>query len=563
MLEQDYIDFIRERVSSRYNMSRFDTSIEALQRFYELNASDIDFELGLIDIANAFETKRKNYLRNFNIVEIFMKALYNTVYAKEYVIAPADIDNVDEEKYSYLVRSFFHKLPEGMPLVTTDPYSLNQDYQREYLLAYQDRNKITHSSLIHKNDKEKVDDVINAALICYLDLAYDHREALRRFEEDTRRSTYINRKKYREQILNEYKNWVRDFTYMDVKWMDLKASEVSCDLSAILDSDRKCVKFLGEAGTGKTTALRRIEYLLAKTMNNDPNVPLPVYISLNTLDSGNNILRHEIARILDLDLKQVGELIENHEISLLLDGYNEVLNNGVRSRIAGEIDTFVLHYPEIRIFLTDRSVAKNSLPVMKTASEYHLFPLSLADKQRYFDLNCSDQEVLGLIKEEISENPDTFATLSTPLALKHFLDVVKETKQIPFYFTGAYINMLMDREQDEKKDINIAYLPYQLQALALLNKKVFSRDEALEVIARLNSLKGFTIPDSLTCLNLAIDMGILERESEDELSFTNEDTWIYFLESAKDSSLREKLFGKKEEQPEKNTTETSEDHDEQ
>ncbi|MBQ4011124.1 MAG: hypothetical protein II602_01120, partial [Erysipelotrichales bacterium] len=69
MLEEKYIRFIRGRVEERYDMDRFDDSVKALECFYRLDQTIINFEQRLKTMADTPEYDRIYYLQNFNIIE--------------------------------------------------------------------------------------------------------------------------------------------------------------------------------------------------------------------------------------------------------------------------------------------------------------------------------------------------------------------------------------------------------------------------------------------------------------------------------------------------------------
>jgi hypothetical protein len=77
------------------------------------------------------------------------------------------------------------------------------------------------------------------------------------------------------------------------------------------------------------------------------------------------------------------------------------------------------------------------------------------------------------------------------------------------------------------------------KSLAVSGRDQLSREAALEIIAAINRLKGFTHPDSLSCLNLALDMGILQPEDNERVSFSSLTYQMYFMESCHDERLKQ------------------------
>ncbi len=91
----------------------------------------------------------------------------------------------------------------------------------------------------------------------------------------------------------------------------------------------------------------------------------------------------------------------------------------------------------------------------------------------------------------------------------------------------------MEREAVEKKEQNIQDLEYYLEDIAwlLANSPERKRKEAriLSLMAEVNRTRGFNGPDTLYCLNLAIGMGILQREDDNYISFVNTSYLNYYM----------------------------------
>ncbi|MBQ2310624.1 MAG: hypothetical protein II186_08300 [Erysipelotrichales bacterium] len=545
MLEEKYIRFIRGRVEERYDMDRFDDSVKALECFYRLDQTIINFEQRLKTMADTPEYDRIYYLQNFNIIEIFMKALYNITHNPAYEISAEEITSADSVSYQELLKTTYQKTP-GIAVSSENPYDhLNDGYKKEYLMTYRFRNVFTHQSnpIDPLTDKpvtqKRIEEVIADALVCYLDLAYEYRNALFEKEKELQRSTYLNRKAYCEKIIRDYETWTQDFTYVDIAWNTKDSVQNDVSVEEILTSSVSNIKLIGEAGTGKTTALKRIEYIQACRLKEHPGGKIPVFIALNDVKPGKKILSNKVAEELEITLKQANELISHNEIIFLLDGYNEILDTPLKRSLAGEIDAMALQNRKLKIILSDRNIAKNTIPVLTKAKNYMISPLSLEKKLDFMEKNCDDAEITELIRKDAAENPETYRPMKTPLALMHFIEAVRKERTIPLNPTEVYLKLLFEREQDLKKDPNMEYLPYYLQALAVSGRDQLSREAALEIIAAINRLKGFTHPDSLSCLNLALDMGILQPEDNERVSFSSLTYQMYFMESCHDERLKQ------------------------
>ena len=478
MLSEKHREWIVMRVGDRYRQRYnrhnrevvLQESINCFDLFNSLNTTCIDFEKAFTDLANAYEWDRPNYIRNFNIIEVFMKALYNTVNTETYSVSQQDINDIDKTGYAVLLKSVFCKVPPSCDLSNDNPEIYGQSFKKEYVYAYQKRNSITHSSETGMSSATILNRTIDAALICYLDLLYTHKEGLYAKKNEIIRAGYINKEKFCEEVLKETEKYFRGFKYIDIAWKDDNSNSSSVKIGDLLTSDDNSLKLTGEAGSGKTTALRRIEYLMAKALRNSGKGAVPVYISLNELSEGNNILITAAAEKLNVGIKETKELIKHNEICLLLDGFNEVLNRELKRRIASELDEIAQENEGCRIILTDRSLSRRDMPVLSQARKLILFEMSLEDKVRFIKANCYDAETKKILLEEAEDCPETFVTMKTPLALMHLIEVVKREKSIPLDITGTFIEMLLKRELEEKKDIQL--LPKEVVMMVLPKEDV-------------------------------------------------------------------------------------------
>jgi len=266
--------------------------------------------------------------------------------------------------------------------------------------------------------------------------------------------TYIN------SIINEYEREVADgFKYMDVHWFDEDNTSTDCNIDNLImnkdiwGKDTFGVKFLGEAGTGKTTALRRMQYRLAKKYYEKEGTKIPIYIPLGDLNQDTPAITSRICEITQLDRERVYQLLRDGDIILLLDGYNEILNPDILRGISKEIDRILrIYYSKTQIYISDRTVSRNSIPVMTDAVKLFLKEIKLEDKLSFFKRRTSDGTFV-MIKEHAKNHPEYFNHIETPYKMTQFVEIVNRKKMIPDDVTESYIKDLIARERDEKKRI--------------------------------------------------------------------------------------------------------------
>ncbi|MBR2553002.1 MAG: NACHT domain-containing protein [Erysipelotrichaceae bacterium] len=534
MLNEKIKTWFAEAAVRYYDMDHFEEAFAAFDMFLESNGSYYDFGKAIEDMYNAGRGSKVYYLQKFSNIEIYMKALYNC-------IAGSPVYTLDPEVNDTLMlakqyRDTFHIMPSDWRPnpEKTEAFKITDSeydgipltgYMRYYLDIYQLRNRMTHSAMLKLDDMD-ADAKANSMIVCYLDLAYRHRnEIAGKFRV---RSLDLNA--YADKVIRRYNSFLKGYKYLDVKWMDSQEHGLTVD--GLIGEEESCLKLAGDAGTGKTTALMRLAYLMAQSIKNNNSRILPVYIPLARLTAGDRMLYSETAKELGASFSEAERLIQNGQICLLLDGLNEILNLEVRSKLAFEADGIAAMYPDVRIVFTDRAVIRPSVMMLSNARTLHLMPLTVEDKMTYFEENCSDPETLQIIRDRVASNSGILNDLTKPIQLRQFLEVVQEKKEIPFEMTGDYLDMLMERERNEKKDTNIDYLPYYLEALATEMKKKqmkeVGQDRFLQLMAEVNFSYGFTVPDTMNCQKLLVDMGILQLERNRRISFTNDKFRIYY-----------------------------------
>ncbi len=276
-------------------------------------------------------------------------------------------------------------------------------------------------------------------------------------------------------ILNVIKEYEaqKGFRYMDVHWHGEEGSSVDCNIDNLINDPNiwkgstNGIKFLGEAGTGKTTALKRIQYQLALDFNNGKTGDIPVYISLSELNSDSGCVINRVVEIAQTDREHVVEMLRAGKLVLLLDGYNEILDTQTQRNVAKELDNYILlNFNKTKIYISDRTIAKSSLPVMTSALKLYLRELTIDEKMDYFRERVPE-EVYSLIKQKRECDEGYFNLINTPLKLECFAEVVEGKKTIPDDITESYLDMLFDREKNENKELGMDAIEDLLCALAI------------------------------------------------------------------------------------------------
>ncbi len=358
--------------------------------------------------------------------------------------------------------------------------------------------------------------------------------------------------KYILNVIDEYESQ-KNFDYMDVHWHGDKENSVDCNISSLLDNKKIWnneqtfgVKFLGEAGTGKTTALRRIQWSLAKRYVENKGGRIPIYVLLNELGAEQSPLTNKIMDITHKEREEVEKSLGKGEFILLLDGFNEILDTSRQKNLAREIDTYYrVYYDKTQIYISDRTVGA----VRYMTDSYVLFlrELSLGEKLDFIEKKVSS-DCFELVKNKARENERYFDQLDTPLKIGNFIDVVSNQNAIPEDITESYIQMLFEREAEENKEDKMDEIKDLLYALAIYIYQSESEDEsdgepsidrvvALKTIADVKRVLGYSI-DPERFQRVVKGMRILNWENN-SVSFANREYLSYFMNEGIENKIDE------------------------
>ena len=531
MVNDIVVKWIRDLVSSEFSAAELPCALSAFQQYLDLELSDLRYSTVINNMAMANDFEKLNYIKDFCDIEKFMKNLGDIVFGGT-ISAQMRIEESTGNKgttLSSLYLKTFAVVPRGTRLNEVDPDDFTCGHQREFLKVYQFRNSDIHNHLTDLNPR-KIMDITASMLVCVLDLCYQYKDQLNEEFTFKKRNEDLNIKEYCSRIVDDYKK--SKFRYLDIRWYDtsIHNGQQFTVNDVIRIDDYTNAKFLGEAGVGKTTALKRIEYNLAMDYIDSKTKVIPVYIELKRLSDREDIVKNAVIRRLSSDIPNGDDTFFDYKgLVLLLDGYNEVLNKQIQEKICTEINNIARNNPECRIFVSDRGKAKKNKNLLPEAIKLYLYPMSINEKSRYFRENINSSDDYASIEEKIKNQPLYFDVLDSPLKLKNMADVVNETHKIPDDLTDSYLSMLFSRESD-KGDDNADYLKYFLERLAFdYEEKPMTQKDVLTSFAKVKADYGFESPDTMNCLKLITDLGILLVDEDGNLNFSTHEYFEHFL----------------------------------
>ena len=389
--------------------------------------------------------------------------------------------------------------------------SVSFPYKQQFDLVFSGQNA-QYEDLSQK----EIFELISACLALYLHTAISLQSQIEEAYDKAKNEDGFNAKQYCLDIISRYGKLEQDgFRYVDIAWKSSLAQSVDFStVDSIMDDPNPLVKILGEAGCGKTTVLKQIEYLLAKRFCAGESDLFPVLISLDGVRLGTSVhisIEDVICSHLHITKDILKSMQRRNMIYLLLDGFSKILDLNIRKQIAYSIDSMSRKFPKQKILLTDRSLMRPAINTMAAAMVYRRYPMDGAMKKNFIAANCLDADANALLLSYFTKNPAYFENFNTPARLKQLIELVSDHKVIPANFDGEYIHFLFTRTLNSRRDENSDYLEDFACALSIANDTGMPEKAAYACLARCKQILGYTIPDSRKCLNLLIEIGILHN----------------------------------------------------
>lgn len=567
MLSDELKQYIESKVANvdvidSTNMERY---YKSLDNFFELaRDKNSDLENNLIEMMDLSEMRIRSRCKDLLNVEAFMKVVFRVIKPELYA------ERIQDKKWTLikLYREEFNVVPE--PYASNNNFSVGKASEPEhweaykhagvfyyYLQQYFCRNANAHR--IEKFNSDELFQMVKSYLVVMLHLCDEYALELEEKLQQRDRLQKFSVQEYCENIILNYQRLENSgFGYTNIRWYDpYDEDQDGTGVEELLTlAGTNQIKLSGEAGSGKSTALKRMEYLLAQKRRNGNGGMIPVYVELYSILNERNALMHKLANILEVQEKDVDGFLCNEEFCLLLDGFNEILDGDAKRNFARELDRFVIQYPAVRVFLTDRNLqdAQDCL-VLDHAKGMKLSAMTLADKSEFFRKNCHDAQGLQVILKGIQEDPEYFEDLNTPLKLKELITVASLEGKLPFDIIGSYIRCVIKRERIEKKDANMKHMEDILAGFAGLLDKIqqeeIQKSEELGedademrgenmLLPRIKAYRqmtlctqklGYTETKVDECMELAINMGLLIYVGN-RIGFASKKYFDYFLDMA-------------------------------
>jgi len=397
-----------------------------------------------------------------------------------------------------------------------EKYASCPNHFAEYIIVYQTRNKIkAHDSVFTGNYVDLVN-TIKSLFTIYLHQCIINADLINEKHETGLIESQINFVKYAEDQLVAFSDFNNKF--LQLEWKNIKSGEAP--FSYTFDS---CVKFIGEAGMGKTTQMRKMYLHLLEQVAAGEVKLLPIWIKLSDLSEIETLsLKDKILEALDEYAQYYSLLLKNNTLALFLDGYNEVLTKDLQDMIkrtlSKAIDELHKNYPKLLIVMTDRTT-KSTPPCLTRDVQIYTFTGMTRDEMlRYFELkttpwqNAKLNEYLSSAHSawlnSITIIPEKLNSLITLLPQEDKKDNEVHLPHSEEDFYKQYLDCILEREEILNKETRVDDLKFLL--FTLISQMSDPNDEKTmnEILSIWLPLAG-SLPEARRLLKLALELPIL------------------------------------------------------
>lgn len=219
-------------------------------------------------------------------------------------------------------------------------------------------------------------------------------------------------------------------------------------LVAILNRHERLFLILGEAGSGKSTSLRRLAYILAqKGLETDKPIVIPVLLRATDVVAKQNlslldICAEETKKLMNSDSPSFTQQnLAGGEVIVFIDALDELVDDAGRTSVLTLIKQFHTLYPECRVILTSREYAfLKDLPDLKTFATFRLSPINYKQAEQIIDRLRKGQSLpIENSKEIIRRLQDVHGMELNPLLVTVFAATTEYSRQdIPANITELF-----------------------------------------------------------------------------------------------------------------------------
>lgn len=386
-----------------------------------------------------------------------------------------------------------------------------QHHFSHYIVAYQLRNEQSHEGASEVNYGEYIDKV-TSLFVVYIDQCIRNRKLINDKYESIPISSdeidYAMFAQHQWDLLNSFK-------FIQLDWC--------AETDNLFEYDfQSSVKFIGEAGIGKTTQMKNMfKELLRQVLFHGKKI-LPVWLNLADFVK-NDSLEGKIRESLGEYESYYPILLKKNAIALFLDGYNEALikdeQDSAKRILAMDIDEIHNRFPEVLIAMTDRRRTSNPPCLQKNVSVYTFNGLNRKKMIEYVKKVADSANQNNIITYLNSENSSWLGDSAIPAQMNMLIDLLSEgiTPEDESDFYDQYLDYVFYREANEKKETRIGVLKYLLSILTFEMNDSADGKTQFEIVELWLS-KGHVkdTKEAMDLFTLAIELPVLVPGSNDK-----------------------------------------------
>ena len=406
-------------------------------------------------------------------------------------------------------------------------------YIYNYIMAYQFRNGLSHPGDI---TYISVQGYVMSMLIVYFDQCMKNRFFIERKYEEEMLQNNLDKKAICQKQLKSENGMISEaaaLNFVQLNWKDTANNQI-VEYSQF---ENVSTKFVGEAGSGKTTQMRALFIKELKGVISGQLQVLPVWIELKQLvKQGNPSISTFLLDMLELDQDDsiLTTMLENGQISLYLDGFNEIIgkDNIIKKKnIASEIDAIKNRFTKVRIYMSDRRI-KSDIRCLSNVLTCEISMMTNAEMESYarkYRTGEKLDKVLAYLHSDAAEWTDN---AMIPEKMNQLMQLVEEGQEPDnedqFYI--SYLEDIIERERVMNKEWRMDTLIYLLQELAATMEDEDDEMTLHDIQKLFRQAGGIGIDEANFLVQLAVELPIIKSGYQpDGYKFSYPQYYDYFV----------------------------------
>lgn len=317
----------------------------------------------------------------------------------------------------------------------------------------------------------------------------DKKESGIEFEESLEK--YLN-KIIDEDGKNEISEVYTELSAKEILPVTLKFRETESNIPReyevleLVEKEKKLI-VSGESGSGKTTTLKWLSYILAKSYLEGKNENVPLYIELNSYIGEERFIKKSFDAYVAMKAKEKGipeetlKTILKGKAIVLLDGF-DLLSPTDEFHPYDKISNFITDYNNCRFVISSRPGFFESIKSNFKVSE--LEKLTDEKIETFINRYVSNEELANTLKDKILSNQQLKSILSNPMMLYIAIKVAMGRKDkshdlLPSNRSELYedfIDTLFSHQEEKGKSLHAGRIQIE-NALTDLYFKLQCRNE--------------------------------------------------------------------------------------